>query len=98
MLSIFANTVIEQLDTLWCNGSTEGSDPSGLDSNSGRVVLPPNSFKKRDMNKESDNLESDPYKSQDFSADLTQRKIAHDLKSCVYGYCELSSERTKSFC
>ena len=55
-------------------------------------------LKKRDMKKETDNMEPDPYKSQDCLVGSTQRKIAHDLKSCVYGYCEVPSERTKAFC
>ena len=50
------------------------------------------------MNKEDNNSEPDPYKSQDCLAGSTQRKIAHDLKSCVYGYYEVPSGRTKFFC
>ena len=79
-------------------GSTKHSECFSAGSNPARAILTPNSFKKRDMKKESDNLESDPFKSQDLRLDTTQRKIAHDLKSCVYGYCEVSSGRTKSFC
>lgn len=55
-------------------------------------------LRKKDMEMQSDNKEPDPFKSRDFSVGFTQRKIAHDLKSCVYGYCEVSSGRTKSFC
>ena len=50
------------------------------------------------MDKETDNMEPDPYKSQDCLAGFTQRKIAHDIKSCVYGYCEVPSGRSKAFC
>jgi hypothetical protein len=50
------------------------------------------------MKRETDNMEPDPFKSQDCSVGFTLRKIVHDLKSCVYGYCEVSTGRTESFC
>jgi hypothetical protein len=50
------------------------------------------------MEIQSDNLEPDPFKSRDLIAGLTQRKIEHDLKSCVYGYCKVPSGRPKAFC
>ena len=77
-------------------GSTTDSDSVG--SSPTRVVLKPNSLKKRDMRKEDNNSEPDPFKSQDLRVGFTQRKIEHDLKSCVYGYCKVSSGRPEAFC
>ena len=99
MLSICINTVIGIFRIPpGVIGSTIDSDSISASSSPARVTLMPSSFKKRDMKRETDNSEPDPYKSQDFSAGFTQRKIAHDLKSCVYGYCEVSSGRPKAFC
>jgi hypothetical protein len=50
------------------------------------------------MKKETDNMESDPYKSRGLRVDFTQRKTSNDFKGCVYRYCEISTGREKAFC
>jgi hypothetical protein len=50
------------------------------------------------MRIEDNNSEPDPFKSQDLRVCVTLRKIEHDLKSCVYGYCKVSTGRKASFC
>jgi len=49
--------------------------------------------KKRDMETDSNSLESDPYKSQGLKLDSMQRNITNALKDCVYEYCEIFTGR-----
>lgn len=77
-------------------GSTVGSDPISVGSNPTGVILT-SYLEKRDMEQETNNLESDPYKSQGFGSDFTQR-IVNDFKGCIYRYCEISTERERTFC
>ena len=95
MSNILTNCLIGKIDTLWCNGSTEDSDSSSLGSNPSRVVFKL-ADRKKDMEMQSDNLESDPFKPQGTGLDFTQREIAYDIKSHINGYRELLAERQKA--
>lgn len=97
MSNILTNCSIGQLNTLWCNGSTEDSDSSGLGSNPSRVVFKC-ADRKIDMEMQSDNLESDPFKPRGPGLDFTQRKLPYDIKSHITGYRELLAEREEAFC
>lgn len=55
-------------------------------------------LRKKDMEMQSDNLESDPFKPQGNGLDFTQRKITYDIKSYINGYRELFTERKEAFC
>lgn len=54
-------------------------------------------LRKKNMEMQSDNLESDPFKPQGTGLDFTQRKITYDIKSHINGYCELLAEKEKAF-
>lgn len=54
--------------------------------------------RKKDMEQTTDNLESDPYKSQDLDTDLTERGISDDVKSYINGHCKIFAGGQKAFC
>lgn len=54
--------------------------------------------RKKDMEQTTDNLESDPYKSQDLNTDLTERGISDDVKGYINGHCKIFTGGQKAFC
>ena len=65
---------------------------------SSKVKFNPWFLLKRNMEKETNNIDPDPLRSQDLMVGFTQRKIAHDIDCCVYGYYKVPSEGSQSLC
>lgn len=55
-------------------------------------------FLEHNMEKETENLDSDPSDQRCWKVDNTQRKTTNDFTSCINGYCEIFTERPKAFC
>ena len=98
MSSISLNNIIgmDRMNTLWCNGSTLLSGSKVLGSNPSRVVSDC-LLKKKDMEKDNDNMEPDPFKSQDLTAG-PRGDMVDDFKSYIDGYFKVPTEREKSIC
>ena len=77
-------------------GSTKHSECFSVGSSPTRAVYKL-ADRKKDMEMQSDNLESDPFKPQGTGSDFTQR-VTHDIKNHIDGYRELLAEREKAFC
>ena len=80
-------------NTLWCNGNTAGSGPAILGSNPSRVV-----FKEKNMEKETENLDSEPPAQRCCKVGFTHRDTEYDFKDYSHRHCAISSEGEKSLC
>ena len=94
MRKIRTNKMIETFNnTPWCIGCTRGSGPLRLGSIPNGVV-----FKEKNMEKETENLDSEPPAQRCCRVGFTYRETEYDFKDYSHRHCAISSEGEKSLC
>lgn len=79
-------------------GSTTDSESVSVGSSPTEAVLKFTCKKERNMEKDNDNMEPDPFKSQDLISGNLREDIVSDFKNYIYGYVKISTGERKVIC